>query len=345
MTRFFRLLLMAVLLLAIPVSSFAGVFVSVTVAPPVLPVYTQPVCPGNGYIWTPGYWAWGGAGGYYWVPGTWVLAPQPGFLWTPGYWGSGGGVYIWHPGYWGPHVGFYGGVNYGFGYVGVGFFGGEWRGGTFYYNRSVTNVNVTNIHIYNKTVINNVTVNRVSYNGGAGGINARPTLEEQRAMNERHVPPTGLQVQHEHTASTNREMLASVNHGRPAVAATARPGEFRGRGAVAPHAAGAPPRPENRPQPQQATNRNVPRPQNSARPTEHSAPAQGRNVERPGNTRGESVQRPAAYRSENNRPQANGNASHAQNSRMQARASAPRPQHESASRPQQEEKGHEQKDR
>jgi hypothetical protein len=75
------------MLVVIPASSFAGVFVSVTVAPPVLPVYAQPPCPGDGYIWTPGYWAWG-PDGYYWVPGTWVMAPEPGLLWTPGYWGG-----------------------------------------------------------------------------------------------------------------------------------------------------------------------------------------------------------------------------------------------------------------
>ena len=27
--------------------------------PPPLPVYEQPPCPVEGYIWTPGYWAWG----------------------------------------------------------------------------------------------------------------------------------------------------------------------------------------------------------------------------------------------------------------------------------------------
>ncbi|MBO0912272.1 MAG: YXWGXW repeat-containing protein, partial [Acidobacteria bacterium] len=266
-TRFFRWLLMAVVLLAVPVSSFAGVFVSVTVAPPPLPVYTQPACPGDGYIWTPGYWAWG-AGGYYWVPGTWVLAPRPGFLWTPGYWGWSGGVYVWHAGYWGPHVGFYGGVNYGFGYGGVGFAGGEWRGGTFFYNRSVSNVNVTNVHIYNRTVINNVTVNRVSYNGGRGGLNARPTRQEQMAMNERHFASTRMQMQHEHAASTNRDLLASVNHGHPGMAATARPGEFHAHGADGSRAAGAPARPENRPVPERAMNRNVPHPQNGAHPIE-----------------------------------------------------------------------------
>jgi hypothetical protein len=44
-----------------------------------------------------------------------------------------------------------------------------------------------------------------------------------------------MQTQHEHTASTNRALLASENHGRPAIAATARPGEFSGHGVVAAH--------------------------------------------------------------------------------------------------------------
>jgi len=103
------------------------------------------------------------------------MAPQVGVLWTPGYWGWGGSAFLWHAGYWGPHIGFYGGVNYGFGYTGNGYAGGAWRNGTFYYNRAVNNVNVTNIHnTYNTTVVNNVTVNRVSYNGGTGGIRRSP---------------------------------------------------------------------------------------------------------------------------------------------------------------------------
>ncbi|HEY8964910.1 MAG TPA: hypothetical protein VIM58_00600, partial [Candidatus Methylacidiphilales bacterium] len=97
--------------------------VSITVGtpPPPLPVYDQPPVPGPEYIWTPGYWAWDpGLNDYYWVPGTWVLAPEVGYLWTPPWWEWNGGVYVFHGGYWGPHVGFYGGVNYGFGYTGVG---------------------------------------------------------------------------------------------------------------------------------------------------------------------------------------------------------------------------------
>src|ERR1700689_2887834 len=109
-----------------PAASFAQLAISVHIGPPVLPVYEQPLCPTNGYLWTPGYWGYGPLG-YYWVPGVWVAPPRAGVLWTPGYWGFAGGLYNWHAGYWGPHVGFYGGVKYGFGYGGIGFFGGEWR--------------------------------------------------------------------------------------------------------------------------------------------------------------------------------------------------------------------------
>lgn len=235
-----RWLWLGIILLSVSAASFGQVFISVRIGPPALPVYAQPICPGPGYIWTPGYWAWNDEGGYYWVPGTWVVAPV-GLLWTPGYWGWGGGVYMWHPGYWGPHVGFYGGVNYGFGYGGVGFVGGEWRGGAFYYNRSVTNVSVTNVtNVYNKTVVvNNTTVNNVSYNGGTGGLQAQPTAQERAAMNEPHTAPLAAQTQQERVASQNKQNFASENHGRPAIAATSRAGDFSSRSAVPARAAGA----------------------------------------------------------------------------------------------------------
>lgn len=111
----------------------ARVFVAVGVAPPAIPVYVQPPCPGYGYIWTPGYWAYG-PDGYYWVDGAWVFPPYEGALWTPGYWGWGDDGYLWNPGYWGLTVGYYGGINYGFGYFGTGFYGGYWRSGRFFYN-------------------------------------------------------------------------------------------------------------------------------------------------------------------------------------------------------------------
>ena len=101
-----RLILLALLVAVIPASSYAGVFVSVAIAPPVLPVYVQPPCPTEGYLWTPGYWSYDPVDGYYWVPGVWVAPPEPGVLWTPGYWGYANGVYGWNDGYWGPTVGF-----------------------------------------------------------------------------------------------------------------------------------------------------------------------------------------------------------------------------------------------
>ncbi|RZU41546.1 YXWGXW repeat-containing protein [Edaphobacter modestus] len=198
--------------------------VSVNTPPPVLPVYAQPACPGDGYMWTPGYWAWGPAG-YYWVPGVWVRPPATGVLWTPGYWGWGGSAYVFHAGYWGPHIGFYGGVNYGFGYTGVGYEGGYWRGGAFSYNRAVNNfgsVHITNV--YNRTVVVN-NVNRVSYNGGRGGLTLRASEREQAAFNEHHFQPTSNQISHEQAMRNDRSQLASFNHGRPQTAAMSRVGE------------------------------------------------------------------------------------------------------------------------
>ena len=265
-THFIHFLLLTLLMVAMSSLSSAQISVglSVHIGPPALPVYAQPVCPAPGYIWTPGYWAYGPSG-YYWVPGTWVVAPAVGLLWTPGYWGSGGGAYLWHAGYWGSHVGFYGGINYGFGYVGVGYVGGYWNHGVFAYNTAVTNVNTTIIHntYINRTVINNVTVNRVSYNGGTGGITARPTSAEQVALRERHTAATGEQIQHEQAARSNRALLASVNHGRPLIAATAKPGQFEGHGVVA--ARTSTPRPA-------ANARNVPRPQSPVARSETRAP-------------------------------------------------------------------------
>jgi hypothetical protein len=210
----------------------AAIAVSISTAPPPLPVYEQPFCPGPGYIWTPGYWAY--AGGYYWVPGTWVLPPAVGLVWTPGYWGYDGRRYLWHAGYWGPQVGYYGGINYGFGYSGDGYEGGYWEDGVFFYNTAVTKVNTTVIaHTYNKTVVNTVATTNVSFNG-PGGSTAQPTAQELARSQGRHTPPTSLQVKHQRTARTNRNLFAAVNHGTPPLAATAKPGVFKGPETVGP---------------------------------------------------------------------------------------------------------------
>jgi hypothetical protein len=222
-TKFRNIVLLSFLFL-VPAASFAqigiGVGVSIRLGPPALPVYTQPPAPADGYLWTPGYWAYG-PDGYYWVPGVWVMPPRVGVLWTPGYWGFAGGFYGWHAGYWGPHIGFYGGINYGFGYGGVGFVGGRWAGDHFLYNTAVVNVNTTvvrNVYV-DRTVINNTVVNNhVAFNG-EGGVTARPTATEQMAEHENHFQPTSNQLTHEQTAAHDRNQLASVNNGRPATAA------------------------------------------------------------------------------------------------------------------------------
>ncbi|MGK4921653.1 YXWGXW repeat-containing protein, partial [Bordetella hinzii] len=182
--------------------------------PPPLPVYQQPPVPGDGYIWVPGYWA-RNAYGFYWVPGAWVIAPYVGALWTPGYWSFDLGVYRWHAGYWGPHVGFYGGINYGFGYIGIGYVGGYWRDRAFYYNRAITNVNVTrvtNVYVHNVTV-NNIDRRRISYNGGPGGLDRRPTPQEEAARNDRRTPPTRDQLDHARWAGNNRAQWAGRGDG------------------------------------------------------------------------------------------------------------------------------------
>ncbi len=266
LVRYF--LSLVVLTLAMSTASFGQFRVAITFGPPALPVYVQPVCPGEGYIWTPGYWSWDDdAEDYYWVPGTWVLAPEVGFLWTPPWWGWGGEAFIFHEGFWGPVIGFYGGINYGFGYFGEGYEGGRWENGRFFYNRSVTNVNVTVIrNVYNTRVVNENRVNRISYNGGNGGINARPTPRQEAAARERHLPPMAAQTEHIRAARGNPQLRASVNRGRPPIAATARPGAFER--AVPAKKAGAPYHPPaNRGRMEQRGNESANRPgNNNSRP-------------------------------------------------------------------------------
>ncbi|GAC1308658.1 MAG: hypothetical protein NVSMB10_15090 [Steroidobacteraceae bacterium] len=234
-----RTLLILLLALTFPAASFAyfSVGVSVGFAPPALPLYAQPPCPVPGYLWTPGYWAYSeDAADYYWVPGTWVAPPAAGLLWTPGFWALAAGAYLWNAGYWGPQVGFYGGINYGYGYFGAGFEGGYWRNNDFYYNRAVTNISNVNVtNVYNKTVLNtNYYGNRPSFNG-ATGVHANPTPAELSAAREPHRGISEPQRLQEAAARNLPALRASVNHGYPSIAATTRPGAFQGRDVVPAH--------------------------------------------------------------------------------------------------------------
>lgn len=187
-------------------------------APPQLPEYVQPPCPGDGYMWQPGYWAWSPQG-YYWVPGAWVEAPYMGALWTPGYWGFYTGRYWFHPGHWGLHIGYYGGINYGFGYIGRGYEGGYWNSGRFTYNRIYNNINERRVHnVYSYNVGNRAAANRESFNresnntrasfhGGTGGTQVRPQASEAAAWREPTAPRMNTQVQHEQRFQSNRGNL------------------------------------------------------------------------------------------------------------------------------------------
>jgi hypothetical protein len=217
---------------ALTAPAHAQVSISVNVAPPPLPVYEQPPMPADNLIWAPGYWSWSRAeADYYWVPGTWVPAPRVGLLWTPGYWGWSDTAFVFYPGYWATQVGFYGGVDYGYGYTGDGYFGGRWQDGAFFYNRAVNNVsNVHVTNVYDQTVVVNNRTNYVSYSGGNGGIEARATPEQEAVAKERHIAATPEQTRQVEAASKNRALFSKENHGQPVIAATAKPGAFEGEG-------------------------------------------------------------------------------------------------------------------
>jgi len=140
--------------------------VSSAVTPPPLTEEDQPPLPQDGFLWTPGYWYWRDQA-YFWVPGAWVRPPQLGLLWTPAYWSSAGTVFVFHPGHWGSTVGFYGGVNYGYGYFGNGYTGGHWIGNSFAYNSTVNHVNpAVAHHSYAESVANQASRAVFSYTGG-----------------------------------------------------------------------------------------------------------------------------------------------------------------------------------
>ncbi len=297
LARSARWLVLAFLVSLVPATSHAGVFISVGFAPPPLVVYAQPVCPQPGLMWTPGYWAYG-PDGYYWVPGAWVPAPAVGMLWTPGYWGFGSGLYLWHPGYWGPTVGYYGGVNYGFGYMGIGFAGGMWRGGVFAYNTAVMHVGVGGVwgnRVYvDRTIVerNTIVNNRhVAYSGGPGGINHPPTAQERAAMNERHMGPTAAQTQHSQAAMHDRNAYFNTNHGHPSQVAESRALTPANRAAPAARNGyqenrGAQTRQESRPMEQQRTqarpeSRTESRPGSRTQSRPESKPAERPKEEKP----------------------------------------------------------------
>jgi hypothetical protein len=202
----------------------------VNVAPPPLPSYEQPAIPAQGYLWVPGFWAWRkSVPDYFWVPGTWVQPPQPGLLWTPPYWSRVDDGYAFHAGYWAAEVGFYGGIDYGYGYTGDGYQSGRWENGALSYNRAVNNIgSLGTANAYDQAVTIDSNAVRVSFNGGRRGVAAQPTKHQETLANAEHVGATAEQQKHFELAAMNRTLYSKLNGGLPGVAATAQAGVLGG---------------------------------------------------------------------------------------------------------------------
>jgi hypothetical protein len=179
-------------------------------APPPLPDDEQPPCAVADDIWTPGHWVWV-AQRYYWIAGAWVRPPRPGLLWTPGYWSVVGGAFVFHAGFWGSHVGYYGGINYGYGYFGSGYSGGRWAGGTFVYNTAVTHVNASVIRNIYREPPTEITTSRTSYNAGlGGGTTTLPAAQKRIVLSEPQLTPPPPQQQRMPTALVAPKMVHVV---------------------------------------------------------------------------------------------------------------------------------------
>ncbi|TLY79439.1 MAG: hypothetical protein E6K42_08000 [Gammaproteobacteria bacterium] len=121
--------------------------------------------------------------------------PAPGYIWIPGYWAWDDDQYYWVPGTWelAPAVGFLWTPGY-----------WGWSDGFYLWHA-----------------------------GYSGGVAVRPTAAEMAVEHERHIGVTALQRQHEQMARSDTSLRASVNGGRPAIAATPRPAVFSGHGVIA----------------------------------------------------------------------------------------------------------------
>jgi hypothetical protein len=127
--RLATLALLRTALFVWPLAALADIELSINIAPPPLPVYEQPPVPTEGYLWTPGYWMYV----LRVISGCRALGlnrPAGAGL-DARLLGWSNALYVWNSATAGRNVGFYGGVNYGYGYYGRGYEGGYWRGNDF----------------------------------------------------------------------------------------------------------------------------------------------------------------------------------------------------------------------
>ena len=103
MKRKFRVAAFAVALmgaLALPACEHTRYFAGVSFGPPP-PLVAGPVgfAPGPSWVWTDGYYTWGG-NRWVWQPGRWARPPHPGYVWRgPSYERHRNGVRM-HQGRW-----------------------------------------------------------------------------------------------------------------------------------------------------------------------------------------------------------------------------------------------------
>jgi hypothetical protein len=69
------------------------------VPPPPYRLEAYGAAPGEGFLWTPGYYAWRG-GSYEWIGGSWLRPPGVGYGWIEPRYVSVGGRYFLQPGRW-----------------------------------------------------------------------------------------------------------------------------------------------------------------------------------------------------------------------------------------------------
>ena len=213
--RYFLFLLLLCLVPAVSHAQIA-VGVSIRVGPPALPVYTQPPCPVEGYLWTPGYWGYGAAG-YYWGSGecgwrclAWefcghraIGASLAGCM--AGMQGTGDRTWA-STAVLTTALDMAGSASWaGIGAVEASFTTAPcsmwaWVFHNTFVDRTVVNTTVVNNHF--------------SFNG-EGGAMARPTPAEQAVEHENHFQPTPNQVSHENAMAQDRNQLASTNGGHP----------------------------------------------------------------------------------------------------------------------------------
>jgi hypothetical protein len=179
-------------------------------------------------------------------------------------------------------VGYYGGVNYGFGYMGIGFAGGMWDHGFFRYNTAIMHVDGRYIHntFEDRGMVDRYTVARgshVAFSGGPGGIHHDPMPEERIAERDSHMDRSSFQMQHEGAARNDHSSYFKANGGHPATLAVQRP--MTAPMHNGPQSMGRPEQqmrteshPQMRPEPQQQSR---PSPQQQMRPApqQHAAPA------------------------------------------------------------------------